>query len=267
MNKNSRLIRWEVIVTFITMVVVNALANILPINGITSGAVSDSYVNLFAPAGITFTIWSVIYILLGVYSVYQLGFFQKEPENMPNKLLDEIGIYFIISSFANLTWIFAWHYQILWLSLILMLTILVMLALIVVRIRQAHEQKQFSSKEQWFIRIPFSVYFGWITVATIANIVTLLVSLNFDGFGIAEQIWMIGIIIVGTLISVATIWRNKDIAYGLVIIWAYAGIIIKHSSANGFDMVYPEVIWTVAAAIVILVLSIGWVGYQEYLKK
>ncbi|MGL5382678.1 MAG: tryptophan-rich sensory protein, partial [Culicoidibacterales bacterium] len=97
-KKSSMLIRWGVVLSFIAMVVVNALANILPINGITSGAVSDSYANLFAPAGITFTIWSVIYIFLGIYSVYQLGVFQKAPEKMPNPLLDEIGVYFIISS-------------------------------------------------------------------------------------------------------------------------------------------------------------------------
>ncbi|MGL6227674.1 MAG: tryptophan-rich sensory protein [Culicoidibacterales bacterium] len=266
-KKSSMLIRWGVVLSFIAMVVVNALANILPINGITSGAVSDSYANLFAPAGITFTIWSVIYIFLGIYSVYQLGVFQKAPEKMPNPLLDEIGVYFIISSLANLTWIFAWHYQIIWLSLIFMLIIFVMLALIVVRIRRAVVVKDIIGTDRLLIRIPFSVYFGWITVATIANVVTLLVSLNFDGFGFAEPIWMIAIVLIGMAIGVATVERNRDIAYGLVIVWAYTGIIIKHVSATGFDLMYPEIIWTVAGAIIVLLISIGYVAYQEYFKK
>ncbi|MGL4624846.1 MAG: tryptophan-rich sensory protein [Culicoidibacterales bacterium] len=266
-EKKQLSIRILVIVTFIAMVVINALANILPINGIGSGEVSDLYANLFAPAGITFTIWSLIYVLLGTFSIYQLGVFQKEPDKMPNTLLNEIGLYFSLSSIANFSWIFAWHYQIIWLSLILMFVIFALLALIYMRIWQATKTNTLTMSEQWFIRLPFSVYFGWITIATIANIITFLVSIGFTGFGVAESVWMIIIVLVGMLIGGATIFLHRDAAYGLVLIWAYVGIIIKHMSANGFNNAYPEVIWTVSGALVVLSLLVLYSLYTMFFSK
>ena len=116
---------WNMI-TFILMVVVNALANILPINGITTGGVSDSYPNLFAPAGITFVIWGVIYLLLGAFILYQFGAFKgKKGYNLDS--VERISVYFIVSSIANVAWIFSWQYKIIPLSMVLMIVILVTL--------------------------------------------------------------------------------------------------------------------------------------------
>ena len=120
MFKNRIFIRILTVITFIGMLVVNALANILPINGITTGEASDSYPNLFAPAGVTFSIWGLIYLLLFIYVIYQ--FFVKSKKTA--EVINKINIYFIISSIANSIWIFLWHHQLLGLSVILMLVIL-----------------------------------------------------------------------------------------------------------------------------------------------
>ena len=237
-------------VTFILMVVVNALANILPINGIGTGAVSDSYPNLFAPAGITFAIWGVIYLLLAAYTVFQLGLFKKN-RTMSNALMNKVGVVFSISSIANTVWIFSWHYRIIALSMVLMLLILVCLAIIVSAIRK----ETLSTKEKVFVKLPFSVYFGWITVATIANLTTLLVSVGWNGFGLSQTVWAIAIIAIGAAIGIITILRNKDYAYGLVILWAYAGIVIKHVSETGFNSMYPAVMITTIAAMVLVVVA------------
>jgi len=235
-----------VIITYIGMIVVNALANIIPINGITTGEVSNLYENLFAPSSITFSIWGVIYFLLAIFTLYQAGLFRNNDKHA--KLLNNIGILFSISSVANMLWIFAWHYQILSLSVILMTIILISLILIVTKIKNTN----LNSKEKFFISIPFSIYFGWITVATIANITAFLVKINWDGFGLSEVFWAITIIIIGAIIGILTIIKNKDSAYGAVIIWAYIGILIKHLSANGFDRMYPSVIITVIISIIIV---------------
>ena len=239
-----------VAVTFILMVVVNALANILPINGIGTGAVSDSYPNKFAPAGITFAIWGVIYLLLAAYTVFQLGLFKKG-RSMSDALMNKIGVVFSISSIANTVWIFAWHYRIISLSMVLMAIILVCLAIIVSAIRK----ETLSTKEKIFVKLPFSIYFGWITVATIANMTTLLVSGGWNGFGLSQTVWAVAIIAIGAVIGIITILRNKDYAYGLVILWAYAGILIKHVSAAGFNSMYPAVIFTTIAAMVLVVVA------------
>jgi len=237
-------------VTFILMVVVNALANILPINGIGTGAVSDSYPNLFAPAGITFAIWGVIYLLLAAYTVFQLGLFKKN-RSMSDALMNKVGVVFSISSIANTVWIFTWHYRIIALSMVLMIIILVCLAIIVSAIRK----ETLSTKEKVFVKLPFSIYFGWITVATIANLTTLLVSVGWNGFGLSQTIWAIAIIAIGAAIGIITILRNKDYAYGLVILWAYAGIVIKHVSETGFNSMYPAVMITTIAAMVLVVVA------------
>lgn len=223
-------------VTFVLMVLVNALANIQPINGVNTGQVSDSYPNLFAPAGITFIIWGVIYLLLALFIAYQWGAFKGKSGAMEAVL--RIGPYFIISSVANIAWIFSWHYKIIPLSLVLMAVILVSLILAYQRIIAA----PLSLKEKIFVRLPFSVYFGWITVAAIANVTTFLVSVGWDGFGVSQSVWTIVALLAGLVIGGAVLIKFRDFAYGLVLLWAYFGILYKHISADGFAGKYPSVI-------------------------
>jgi len=241
-------IKFFVVITFIAMVVVNVLANSLPINGVDTGVISDSYPNLFAPAGITFAIWGLIYLLLALFTFYQLGIINKNDE-ISTELLNKVGILFSISSIANTIWIFTWHYQVIWLSIVFMLVILISL----IKIVNAIKEERLSSKEKFFVKLPFSIYFGWITVATIANATTLLVSLNFKGFGISETIWTVLIIIIGAIIGIITLLRNRDYFYGLVIIWAYFGIIIKHTTV--FNSMYPAVIIAATISIVFLITA------------
>ncbi len=242
-------------VAYVAMLVVNALANILPINGRTTGAVSDSYPNLFAPAGLTFAIWGLIYLLLAGYTLYQLGLFQKARSESKSKLFADVDTFYIASSIANALWILSWHYDLLPLSMALMLVILGCLIGIVRRV----SREPLAGKDYALVRLPFSVYFGWITVATIANATTLLVSLNWNRFGVSVSVWTVLVIVVGLILSLATILRYRDIAYGLVIVWAYAGIVIKHTSASGFGGQYPEVTVTAVVAIVLLAAAMALV--------
>ena len=236
------------LVTFLAMVTVNALASILPINGISTAQISDKYANLFAPAGLTFSIWGLIYLLLAGYILYLLIAMDKNTQN--RRLFNKVGILFSISSVANALWIFSWHYDFIFVSMVLMTVILVCLILIV----NSLKKESLSTKEKIFVKLPFSIYFGWITVATIANATTLLVSLGWNGFGISEAIWTVIIVSIGAVIGILTVLKNKDYAYGLVILWAYAGILIKHMSTGGFNGIYIEVIISV---IVCLVLTAG----------
>jgi len=254
-GNNYSLIKFTAAASFVLMVTVNALANILPINGKNTGEVSDSYRNLFAPAGITFAIWGVIYLLLALYVIFQAGLFQGKENKSNTALLKKIGIYFSVSSMANAVWIFSWHFENIPTSLLLMLVILVCLIVIALELKKA----KLSMREKIFLKLPFSIYFGWITVATIANATTLLVSLDWKGFGITESAWAVIIIITGMIIGTAAIIIFKDAAYGMVILWAYFGIFIKHTSASGFNGLYPVVITTVLLCIVVLLAALGYV--------
>lgn len=252
------IIKFITLFFFLVMVTVNVLANTIPINGVNTGQVSETYENLFAPASISFAIWGLIYFLLAAYTLYQLGFLQDKSTNR-DILFTKIGTYFSISSFANTAWIFAWHYFNIPLSVILMFIILICLILIAKEINN----EELTLREKFFIGLPFSVYFGWITVATIANVTVLLLSLGWNGFGIAENIWAAIMISVGLAIAVATMLRFKDFVYGLVIIWAYIGIIIKHTSESGFAGKYPLVIITAVISILLILIAQAYILWSK----
>lgn len=236
-SKDSFPMRSLVGAAFIAMVVINGLANLLPINGINTGAVSDSYPNLFAPSGFTFSIWGVIYSLLILYTIYQLGVISIKKPTLKTEKIDEINKYFLASSFLNIIWIFAWHYRQIGLSTLLIIAILYCL----IKINQLVNQPNLAKAEHWLIKVPFGVYFGWITVATIANITTWLVDLGWKGFGLSEGFWTVAILIVGAVITMVTMFRNSNWAYGAVVIWAYAGILAKHLSVVGWNGQWPSV--------------------------
>jgi len=209
------------LIAFFVTIVVNALSVILPLNGRTPSEISDSYPNLFTPAGYVFSIWSVIYILLFIFSVYQ-----ALPNQRDNPILKEIGVYFILSCGANITWIFLWHYEYIVLSVVPMFILLGSLIMIYLRLDIGRAQKV-SRAEKLCVHLPFSVYLGWITVAPIANVAAALVSIGWNGFGISDIAWTMVMISTATLLTAIVTLTRRDIGYGLVIIWALGGIIFK----------------------------------------
>ncbi len=244
-----------VAVTYLVMVAVNYLANALPLNGRGTGEVSNAYPSLFTPAGVTFSIWGVIYLLLGAHVLYQLGFFRDGPDSaQQTALLNRVGVLFAVSSLANTAWVFAWHYDLIPLSAVLIVVILVCLAAIVTTVRDAH----LTGRRRWFIGVPFSVYFGWTTVAVVANMTVLLVSRKWDGFGLGDAAWAVIMVLVAMAIGTVTMLRNRDVAYGLVLIWAFAGILLRQTSASDLDGRYPGII---AAAVVSLVVFVAAEGF------
>ncbi len=244
-----------VLITFLLMVGFNGLANTIPINGVTTGAVSDKYRNLFAPDPITFIIWGLIYSLLLIYTIYQIIAIKNHGGSENKELLKKINIWFIVSSLANAIWIVAWHYELILFSLILIIIVIVSLIMINWLLRK----QPLDLKEKIMVKLPFSVYFGWMTVATVANVTTFLVSIGWSGFGLSEPLWTVIVLLVALLITGMTILFNGDIAYGLVIIWAYIGILIKHVSATGFNGRHQGVIITLVICLAILLAVNGYV--------
>ena len=233
-------------ITFVIMIGVNISANLLPINGITTGQLSDLYPNLFTPIGSTFSIWGLIYISLLVYCIYQF----RPMSSAKEKQIYNINKFFIVSSLLKSAWVFSWHYKLVGLSVLLMLGLLLSL----IKISNLIKSAPFSHMERLFIKLPFGIYFGWITVATIANITVLLVSLGWKDFILPDQIWTSVILVVGTIIASITTIKQKNLAYGIVPIWAYYGIYLKHTSPFYFNSSYPDIINTTLSCILILAI-------------
>ncbi|MFW6181125.1 MAG: hypothetical protein ACOC8N_05195 [Spirochaetota bacterium] len=212
---------------FLGVVAVNILANALPLNGRFTGEISDRYPNLFVPAGWTFSIWGLIYLLLAVFIVYQLAdAFGRTGSR--SHFLERIGLLFFVSCLANVGWLFAWHYELLLVSLPVMLVLLVSLIGIYRRLRVGRSSA--SRQDKLLVHLPFSVYLGWITVATIANVTVLLVSLQWNRFGLGEQLWTVLLMAVAVLLAITVLLFRRDIFYALVVDWALVGIVLKRLS-------------------------------------
>ena len=206
--KTKRLFAILNIAGFIVTVIFNALANALPLNGKDTGELSDAYPNLFVPAGLTFSIWGLIYLLLAGFVVYQIIMaFRTDGDS---GFMEKIGPWFLISSAANALWIIAWHWEQVLLSVLIMLALLASLIIIYVRINSGNDRPK--PAEYLFVRHPFSVYLGWITVAPIANITALLVDADWNRFGLGEQFWTVFVLAAAVLITLLVLIRRKDTA-------------------------------------------------------
>jgi hypothetical protein len=215
----------SVVLTILATIVINVLANALPINGLNTGEISDRFQVYFVPAGYVFSIWGLIYLGLIAFAIFQAMLSQRE-----NPRLRASGWWISLGGLANIAWIFLWHYEQFPLTLIAMLVLLT--TLIVTYLRLGIGRTPAPTAEIWAARLPFSIYLGWITVATVANVTSLLDYLNWDGFGIAPEIWM-GIVLAVVLAIAALVnFTRRDVAYAAVILWALAGIAVKHAAIS-----------------------------------
>jgi len=251
---NSALLRWMNIVAFVLTVIVNSLAGSTTlIGGVNTAFISDSNPTLITPAGFTFAIWGIIYFLLGAFVVFQA--LPRQREKPYNK---QIGWLFVLSSIINIAWLFLWQYELLAPSLILMFMLLATLILIYTRLNIGKSTPSF--QEKLFVQTPFSVYLGWITIATIANVSVTAVSVNWDGFGISPETWGILITIIALLLTLIVVATRKDIAYGLVVVWALFGIASKQTEN-------PNIVTATQASAIIILIAIAAITILTILKK
>lgn len=214
------------VIACISVIVVNALANIVPFNGQMTGEISDRFQVYFVPAGYVFAIWGLIYLLWIAFTIYQ-----ALPSQRENERLRRIGFLFALSCFWNAAWLFCWHYNLFVLSLGMMLALLA--TLIVIYRRLEIGITPVSTREFWLVNVPFSVYLGWISVATIANVTDVLYDLGWNGQPLAPELWAMLMLAVAAGLTLYMLWTRRDIAYTLVIVWSFIGIFVKASAAPG----------------------------------
>ena len=227
---------------FAIMILMNYLANALPLNNVTTGQLSDSYPNLFVPAGVTFSIWGIIYLLLLIFCVVQFT-------GSNQLVISGITWLFAVTCILNALWIVTWHYRLVPLSLIVMIALLVTLIVINFRIREL---------PYTFIKAAFGVYLGWICIATIANVTALLVNYGWTGFGLPEVIWAIGMIVTGALITSFALYTLTNPYIGLSVIWAFIGIALKRQGDHR-----PIFIAAICSLIFVAVIT-GWGFIRKY---
>ena len=243
------------IAAFIAVVIINGLASATSIiGGRNTAQVSNSFPTLITPAGYVFSIWGIIYILLGVFVVYQ-----ALPSQKGKGFQSKIGWLFVLSSLLNCIWLFLWQFEFLILTVPIMFLLLASLIFIYVRVGIGKINAP--SIEKLAVHVPFSVYLGWITIASIANVATTIVSLNWGSFGLSAEIWAGLIVILLLIITTIVIATRKDIAYTLVIIWALVGIGFNHSSNQAVFFL------TEVSALIVAVILAAWILVTKLRKN
>jgi hypothetical protein len=213
------------LVSVVIALVINILAATLPFNGQNTGQISDQFQVYFVPAGYVFAIWFIIYFGWIAFVIFQFRPSQKESPR-----LRRLGYLFALSGIANAAWLFAWHYNIFGLSVLIMLTLLGLL--IASYLRLDVNRLPVSRAERWSVDIPFSIYLGWITVATVANVTDWLYLVEWNGFGIPATTWAVIMIAVASVVGLLMALTRKDAAYLLVLVWSFIGIAVKQASVT-----------------------------------
>jgi hypothetical protein len=264
MDKNKKAV-WLAIgnlISIFAVIIVNALASLGLLNGTDTGALSDALPNLFVPAGLTFSIWGLIYLFFLGFAGYNIYVMVKK-KNIEE--INRIGIWFILSSVGNFVWIFLWHWQLIFLSIFFMLLIAVSLIVIYLKL-DIGGKREVGWTEKVLVHWTISFYLGWITVATIANVTAVLVNpanptwLAFMETIFSQVTWTVIVIGAAGFIAILNVFTRKDLPYNLVVLWALLGIILKRMAVANFPaelgIVYAAAL---TMAYLVLCLGIKWV--------
>jgi cellobiose-specific phosphotransferase system component IIC len=242
-------------IAFLAMLITNYLSATLPLNGATPGELSDKYVNLFVPAGFTFSIWGLIYLLLAVWVGSQLITQFKEKKN--TQIVDNqyaISTFFILNTLFNIAWLFAWHWQYVALSVVLMIGILATLVMINTRIYT--DEAEYETWTRWVAQPAFGIYQGWITVALIANATTLLITMGWRGAPLSEEIWTVLMIGVGASLALLLAFRRGQLWHCLAVAWALYGIYSKRTLLGDSQLVAQTAL--ISMFILLFVVAAGF---------
>ncbi|MNI36228.1 hypothetical protein D3C73_902710 [compost metagenome] len=223
MLRNNPYRLWNLLF-FLGVIAVNTLSVVLPLGGNSTGEISDRYHTYITPAGYAFSIWSLIYLLLAGFVIYQL-----RSSGGARDSVRSIGIWFVLSCIFNMSWLFLWHYLYIELSLAAMVLMLISL-IVIYRKTRAFDRP--TTGEQWLVRLPFSIYLGWISVATIVNVSIVLHKNDWDGFSLSGPAWAVIMLCVGALLAAIVSFTNRDYIYPLVFVWAFLAIALEQRETS-----------------------------------
>ena len=246
-NKNSADLFRAILVLVATIgtIAFNGLAAAGYVNGVTPAEISDKYPTILTPAGYAFSIWSLIYVGMIAFSIYQL---------LPSQLerFRQVRTLYILSCLLNCGWIYFWHRDSIGICLALITALLASLVLIMWQFRDAA-----SAREALFTKAPFGLYAGWVTAATLVN---LAIFLTASGAAISANVWnMIGIssLLLAAAAAVVVRFRLRHFLYPVAVAWAATAIAVKKSG-------HLAIIVTAAVCVIIcLVLAVSFVMDQK----
>ena len=236
------------LVAILATLLVNTLSNFFPPGGQNVGEISNTVLSgvLITPANYAFAIWGLIYIGLIAYGIYQL-----RPHPRQDPAIQRASQLLIVACLAQVVWIFLFTLQWFWASVGVMLLILLPLVGAYWTLHRPHQRTRPSRQRQWYAQIPFSVYLGWISVATVVNVAAALYDAGWNGFGLSDMGWTVVMVGIAAVLAAVVAWQQQDTAFVLVFVWALSAIAVRHAT--------QPMIWitAIAASVGLITLLIG----------
>ncbi|SDJ33379.1 tryptophan-rich sensory protein [Salimicrobium halophilum] len=223
-------------IAFFVMVAMNVLANILPLNGYTTGEVSNMYTVYFTPAGFTFSIWSIIYLSL----FYWLLTFTLKKQELTNSLF----LLFLLTCLFNISWIVLWHFLFDGIALL-------NITLHLLSIYALYQAQRLVNPKRRYV-FPISIYLGWIIVATLTNAQYWLVA-SVEISSLLHWIIAYAALVLVGLAGVYFLKIEKNVVVPFVFIWSAFGIAIKNYSEN--------LLFTLATFLLLIFLTLAILNY------
>lgn len=254
-KRGGKFLIWLNIAAFIVTLIINGLAGgTTLIGGQNTAQVSNLYSSFITPPGYVFSIWAVIYFLLGVFIV-----FQALPSQRNKKFQKRVGYLFTLSSLFNISWLFLWQYKFTLFSIIPM--VLLLATLLAIYLRLDIGKSKAPSKEKWAVQLPFSIYFAWITIATIADIGAAVISLNLNGFSTSATALAASGIVAALIITLLVTLKRRGISYSIVVIWALLGIAVNKGQNSNVALIAEISIAVLSIVLVsILIMNLLRIG-------
>jgi hypothetical protein len=216
------------ILVLIVVIWWNYYSNTGNIGGKTVGELSAVLGNYFTPAGYAFAIWGIIYLALVAQAIYLVwAAFSKA---IDSDFISQMGPYLIMTNCLNAAWLWFWLTENTGLSVVVMLAMLFALIILILNLRMNLPSQRKTGN--WLVRFPISIYAGWITVATVANISAYLAKINWAGWGISEVTWAIVMITIAALVNIFIVFSRNLIAFPLVGVWALVAISVRHAGSE-----------------------------------
>jgi translocator protein len=199
---------------------------------------------LFVPEGYVFSIWGLIYLALIAFAIYTIT-----PKGKGDARIDAIAWWFVAANLFNAAWILFWHY--LQFALTLVAIIGLLLSLVAIYLMLGIGKVKRPIVERLLVDVPFGIYLGWVTVAVVANVSQVLFYNGWRGAPLSEAAWAVIMLLVASVLGLLMIFTRKEVAYPLVLTWAFIGIWVKQSGT-------PAVaITALVGAILLAVLAVG----------
>lgn len=252
---NRRKDAWLNGIFLIATLIINGLGATGFFNGLSQKEISDRYLTLITPSPSTFSIWSIIYLLLITSIVVMIV---KKDNPYYQRAIDEISTLFKVSCVLNIAWIIAFSYLQITLSTVFILGFVVTLSIISLRLKKIQKRKRI------LLPLTFGLYTGWLFIATVVNFSAALVKIQWQGFGIGDEIWAVITLVVAILLVVLVNRSNENAVFPLPIAWAYFGIYQFLNAPEGFNGQYPILSITALSGMAVL---IGIAAIRFYINE